>query len=189
MGMTDESVRSGPQSRIPPILLWLVAAAVVLRIVTAAVGHEKKDEGSGLIRWQPREKAASAARSQGRPVLYDFTAAWCPPCRRLDTEGWGDSRVSSLVNDSYLPVRIVDREREDGKNSAPIVGLLMWKLRNPPPKEKNHLFLVLGPSSLPMNVSPGCPTSPSPGASQFAQNSMVKSLVPNAHASLSAEPR
>jgi len=120
MDTTDGRVRSGLQSKIPPILFWLVAAAVVLRIVTAAVDRGKKDEGSGLVRWRPHEKAAAAARSQGTPVLYDFTAAWCPPCHRLDTEGWGDSRVATLVNDSYLPVRIVDRGREEGRNPAPI---------------------------------------------------------------------
>jgi thiol-disulfide isomerase/thioredoxin len=120
MDTTDERVRSGPQSKIPPILFWLVVAAIVLRIVTASLDRGKKDEGSGLVRWQPHEKAAAAARSEGKPVLYDFTAAWCPPCHRLDTEGWGDSRVASLVNDSYLPARIVDRAREEGKNSASI---------------------------------------------------------------------
>jgi thiol:disulfide interchange protein len=123
MDTTDGRVRSGPQSKIPPILFWLVAAAVVLRIVTATVDHGKKDKGSGLVRWLPHEKAAAAARSQGKPVLYDFTAAWCPPCHRLDAEGWGDSRIASLVNDSYLPVRVVDREREEGKNPAPIAEL------------------------------------------------------------------
>ena len=45
------------------------------------------------------------------------------PCHRLDTEGWGDARVASLVNDSYLPARVVDREREDGKNPAAIEEL------------------------------------------------------------------
>jgi hypothetical protein len=123
MDTTDGQAQSGSQSKIPPILFWLVVAAIVLRIVTASVDRGKKDEGSGLVRWRPRERVAAAARSQGKPVLYDFTAAWCPPCHRLDNEGWGDSRVASLVNDSYLPVRIVDREREEGKNPAPIADL------------------------------------------------------------------
>lgn len=76
-----------------------------------------------VVRWRPRESAAAAARSEGKPVLYDFTAAWAGPCHRLNTEGWGDSRTASLVNASYLPVRVVDREREDGKNPASIEEL------------------------------------------------------------------
>ncbi len=124
MATTDEKVRSGPQSKLPRILFWLVAAALVFRIVTLVAGRGTKDEGAaGLVAWRPREKAVSAARSEGKPVLYDFTAAWCVPCHRLDTEGWGDSRVASLVNGSYLPARVVDREREDGKNPAAIEEL------------------------------------------------------------------
>ena len=53
-------------------------------------------------------------------MLYDFTAAWCPPCHVLDTEGFGDPQIASLVNSSYLLSRVVDRRREDGKNSPAI---------------------------------------------------------------------
>ncbi len=123
MDTTDGKARSGPQSKIPPILFWFFAAAIVLRILTVAFDRGMKAEGSGLVRWRPREGAAAAARSEGKPVLYDFTAAWCPPCHRLDTEGWGDFGTASLVNASYLPVRVVDREREEGKNPASIADL------------------------------------------------------------------
>ena len=124
MARTDENVRSGPQSKLPRILFWVVAAALVFRIITVVAGREKKEDvGAGLITWRPQGTVAAAARSERKPLLYDFTAAWCQPCHLLDTEGWGDASVASLVNGSFLPARVVDREREDGRNSAAIAEL------------------------------------------------------------------
>jgi thiol:disulfide interchange protein len=152
----------GSQSKLPPILLAIVAAAVVLRIVTGLAGRTSSEAGPGLVRWVSHEKAASAARGDARPVLYDFTAAWCMPCHRLDTEGWSDPEIAALVNGSYEPARVVDREREDGRNPGPVEelqrrysvtafptlivaspdGLLMAKHEGYGGKEKLRRFLV-----------------------------------------------
>jgi len=124
MATTEGRVPSGSQSKLPRVLFWFFAAALVFRIITAVAGREKKeDSGAGLVTWRPQGTVAAAARSEQKPVLYDFTAAWCQPCHRLDAEGWGDASVASLVNGSYLPARVVDREREDGKNTADIAEL------------------------------------------------------------------
>ena len=117
------SSEGGSQSRLPAVLFWIVGAAVLLRVATAVFDRGAKGDQAGLVRWQSREKAAAAALAQKKPVLYDFTAAWCVPCHRLDEEGWGDSRIAALVNESYVPTRIVDREREDGRNPPPIEDL------------------------------------------------------------------
>ncbi len=117
---SPKSDGGGSQSRLPRALFWVLAAAIAFRIVTGVMEKTGKDSGAGLVRWRPHETAPAAAQKAGKPILYNFTAEWCAPCHVLDREGWGDSKIAALVNESYLPVRVVDREREDGRNPAAI---------------------------------------------------------------------
>jgi len=86
---------------------------------------EKENKGNEARSGVARPKVADYTQEKvgGKPMLYDFTAAWCPPCHLLDTEGLGDPQIASLVNSSYLLSRVVDRKREDGKNPPAIEEL------------------------------------------------------------------
>ena len=113
------------QSRLPPVLLWVLLAAV--RPARGDGGHGsrrgRRAEGSGLVHWQPREKAAALARASRQADPLRLHGRLVRPVQAPRRATGPRPRSPTASTTSFIPARVVDRAREDGSNPADISEL------------------------------------------------------------------
>lgn len=114
------------QRAIPLVLVAVVVALFAARIVVSRMDMKKRAGADDLVQWVTIEDAERLSREQGRPILYDFTAEWCGPCHQLKAEVFRNERLAQMINDRFIPVRVTDRMREDGRN-VPVVEALQQR--------------------------------------------------------------
>ena len=107
----------GPTRR-DPMLLWLVAAVLLLaRVGLGFYETRHPQRRPDLVSWVPAADAPGLARTSGRPIFYDFSADWCGPCVKMSEEVFTDEKHAAAVSRIAVPVHVVDRQREEGRNS------------------------------------------------------------------------
>lgn len=113
--------RTRNQRTVPFLLLAVAAVLVALRVVSAFV--EPKADPSAGVTWVTLEQASRLAHQTGKPLLLDFTADWCAPCHELDKAVFNHPELAMKINEHFIAVRVLDRQRETGTNAPDVEAL------------------------------------------------------------------
>jgi thioredoxin-like negative regulator of GroEL len=85
------------------MMLMRVIGLTLVYVVCTIPGVAQSD---GIQWYKDLRQAVSVARQSNKPIMIEFWADWCTPCKVMETEVYTDPRVASGLMQKMVSVRI-----------------------------------------------------------------------------------
>lgn len=95
---------------------WLFLLAMIV-VIGGAYAYSQFGTGSAEVpnATTDYQQAVALSRDSGKPMLLDFTASWCPPCKYMKKHIWPDEQVQQLLTDRVIMV-VIDVDERDNRS-------------------------------------------------------------------------
>jgi thiol-disulfide isomerase/thioredoxin len=113
---TDSGKSYGSTTSVPN---WLLVSTLLFLITRAGLTISETfnpPKASEEIQWRTPATITPSDRGSDKLFFYEFSAQWCEPCKQLESTALSSRAVVEMLNKKFVPVQVVDRKREDGKN-------------------------------------------------------------------------
>ena len=86
---------------------WLKAASGAVSFAVAALLLASWVMRGPTVAWIPySQESLEVARMSGKPVIIDFYAAWCAPCRGLEEITFHDAAIVNKAKESFIMIKV-----------------------------------------------------------------------------------
>ncbi len=101
---------------------WLKSCAAVFGVVLATYLVAVLIMQGPAARWQPySDQLLTEAVEKQKPVIIDFSAAWCAPCRELDEVTFHDPEIVKQAGRDFIMIK-VDLTRKGNPTHAKLLA-------------------------------------------------------------------